>query len=679
MGGIVGLWHMDGRPVDRSQLATLSRAAPHRALDGEDFWIGAGAGLGHQHARVTPESLDELQPLVQADVAISFDGRLDNRDDLVERCRREQRARESLAAPGVFAAPGVSDAALALGAYACLGVDFVGHLNGEFVLALIDPARHRLILARDMMGARPLYYCALPDSVVFASEIKSILAHPGVAARPDENVLADLLLNGYYDGAGTCFKGICGVQPGQLVIITPGAPTPRTHSAGAPIPQTRSAGAPNAPLRSTSGSSSSCSIEVRRHWDFSEATVRHSSFEEYEAAFQSLFRQAVRRRLRSAHPVAVSVSGGVDSSAVFCQAAALRQGDEAAAPVYGFTMTFPDGTPASETDFVDAIRDSAHGSRAPIHRLPCTSFRLLANAERAIWHLEMPQLLWDARQALSDRARRAGCRVMLDGFFGDQMLGGQAYLVDEARRGHWLTVRRNLQEVSHWTTDAPPGFYRQQFRRDLLRSIAPRSLVGAARTLRGRWRSVERYPSWYARSFRQRALERALDRPRAPRPRASLHAEQCYRFATSPHYLALLQQGTQAGWMHGLELSCPFRDRDLVAFVMAIPGEIVNWRGVPKGLLRHALNGVLPDGIRRRRSKADFTTLNNEALLAERPAMLRLLGRDSVAAQAGLVDAAAIQDSLEGLPALVDDRDVTLGWKITGAVALELWLRVFMA
>lgn len=648
MGGIIGLWHLDGRPVERSQLTALGRASAHRAIDGEDFWISGSTGIGHQHSRITLESLGETQPLVHAGAAISFDGRLDNRRDLIDccgliECSLREGRRDAAGAP-----LGASDAALALGAYMCFGDDFVARLNGDFALALLDSRRRRLVLARDAMGARPLYYRVLSNAVVFASEIKSILAHPDIDARPDEDVLADLLLNGYYDGTGTCFKDIRGVQPGRLIVISPSAST-------------------------------SCSVEVRRHWDFPDTTLRHASFAEYEAAFRSLFGQAVHRRLRSVHPVAVSVSGGLDSSAVFCQAAALSDAGEEAAPVQGFSLTFPDGTPASETDFVEAIRGSVPGSRARIRGLPCASFRLLAHAERAIWHLEMPQLLWDARQALLDRARRAGCRVVLDGFFGDQMLAGQGYLVDLARRGRWLRVGRSLGELAAWCSDVPPEFFVRQFRADLLRSLAPCWAMNTARRLRGRCRSARRYPSWYARSFRERALERALGRPAVPRRHSSWHAEQCYRFATSPHYLALLQQSTQAGSMHGLELSCPFRDRDLVAFLMAIPGEIVNWRGAPKGLLRHALTGVLPERIRLRRSKADFTALNNQAVLAERPAMLGLLGRDSAAAQAGFVDAAALRNCLQGLPAQLGDQDVTFGWKITGACALELWLRVFMS
>jgi len=337
-------------------------------------------------------------------------------------------------------------------------------------------------------------------------------------------------------------------------------------------------------------------------------------------------------------------------------------------------MTFPAGPAATDQYFLEEIRRSYGVS---VDTLCFSSLRLLADAEKVIWHLEMPHLLWDAQEALLERTRRAGCRVILDGFFGDQMLSGQGYLVDLAYQGRWLTLRRNLREVAAWTSDVTPGFFRQQFRRDLLRSLAPAWLLRHARKTLGRWRSIERCPPWYTKTFRQRPFERALGRPYPRQRQMSQHGEQCYRYATSGHYLAQLQYKTNAGLMHNLDTWWPFRDRDLVAFLMAIPGDIVNWRGIPKGLLRHAMKGVLPDAIGMRRGKADFTALSNQAVLTEQSSMLRLLTPDCLAAQAGFVDGKILQDRLKSLPSTLNDDSAVLGWQASDVVALEIWLRLF--
>src|SRR5439155_18371352 len=174
-------------------------------------------GIAHQHCRVTPESQTEAQPLVSpSGSVISFDGRLDNRAELVECCR-------------TLISPSSSDAALALAAYETFGDSFVAHLNGDFAFALYDPRRAQLVLARDVLGARRLFYCPLPTLLVFASEIKSILAQKEVTARLDEDGLADLVVNGYRDGHRTCFDGIYSVPPGHVVIATKHATTLRRY------------------------------------------------------------------------------------------------------------------------------------------------------------------------------------------------------------------------------------------------------------------------------------------------------------------------------------------------------------------------------------------------------------------------------------------------------------------
>ena len=436
------------------------------------------------------------------------------------------------------------DAALVLAAYERAGDRFASDLNGDFALALFDSRRQQLLLARDVMGARSLYYCPLPGTLLFASEIKSLLAHPRVTTRPDEDGIADLVLDKWDDGHQTCFKGIYGVPPGHLVVATTDA------------------------------------VALRRHSRFDPTReIRYRSDGEYADCFRSLFEQAVRRRLRSARPVAVSVSGGVDSSAIFCQAAALKQQEDCPrrAPPES-RWHFRRGLRADEHEFLDEI-DRAYGTR--ITRLPVSEVRLLADADRVVGHMEMPAVFWNAYGDVFETARRAGCSVILDGYFGDQMLFGQGYLVDLARRGRWLKVRRDLREFSAWMTDAA-GFFGPEFRKTLLRSLPPRWLYQAAKKHATRSR-LARYPSWYRKGLLERLLERQLSRFESGLQFASRHTEEYYRRATAGHDLTHVEQQSRAGLMHGVEVCHPFRDRDLVAFLMAIPGEVVNHcSGFPK-------------------------------------------------------------------------------------------------
>ena len=132
--------------------------------------------------------------------------------------------------------------------------------------------------------------------------------------------------------------------------------------------------------------------------------------------------------------------------------------------------------------------------------------------------------------------------------------------------------------------------------------------------------------------------------------------------------------------MHGVDVRYPFRDRDLVAFLMAIPGEIINWEGIPKALLRHALTDVLPPAVRDRRWKADFTALENRAMRQGREDVARVLSPDCLAIRRGIVDGARLGDAMRACATLGDDDEVALpGWRPTDLVSLELWLRNFFA
>src|SRR6185436_3472170 len=92
------------------------------------------------------------------------------------------------------------------------------------------------------------------------------------------------------------------------------------------------------------------------------------------------------------------------------------------------------------------------------------------------------------------------------------------------------------------------------------------------------------------------------------------HAHSLYRAARSRYHALCMEWNNKSAAAHGLEMAFPFLDRDLIAFLMAIPGEMQSWKGVHKGILRHSLRGVLPDAIARRNTKADFTSAVNDGL-----------------------------------------------------------------
>ncbi len=629
MSGIVGIWHMDGRPVERALLADMSAMQAHRGPDGEGVWIQGPVGFACQLLRITPEASTETQPLVHASgAALVFDGRLDNREEVLAALP---------ASAGVTA--GSPDPALVLAVYETLGHGFAERLAGDFALALFDPARRHLLLARDAIGIRPLYYYRTRDLFLFASEIKALLAHPQVPARPNDDIIADLLLNRARNTEGmTCFDGVSSLPPAHLAILTPGG------------------------------------FITRRYWDFDPARrTRLRSFPEYAEAFRHHFKLAVGRRLRSAYPVAISVSGGVDSSSIFCLAETLRRSAPGHhPPILGISYISPEGSPSDEAGFLLDI-ERAYG--VAIERIPMRPPGLPDRSREALWHVESPFLdeLWNTTRAFHRAAHHSGARVLLTGHWGDQVLFGQAYLIDMLYRLAWGQVRAHLKEFGRWFTDADPRYWRRQLWLDLIRHHVPDPLLAVLRRIRR-----NRVPPW----FTARLRERARRVPRTPNgvrgPFATAHARSLYREVRSRYYVQCMEWENKVGGMHGLEMAFPFLDRDLVAFLMGIPGEMRTWKGVPKALLREAMRGMLPSPIVERRSKADFTDLVNEGVERGYPLLVDCLPSDGMAVRRDYLRGDVLTAELVRLKEEIGrDPGCETAWDLTEILGLELWLQVF--
>lgn len=625
MSGFAGIWNLDGRPVEPNVLARMSATLRHRGPDGEDCWIGGEAALAFQHSRVTPEAAHERQPLVGGGHAIVFDGRLDNREELLGLLPR-RLSRET------------PDPELVLAVWRELGVAAVARMTGDFALAIHDGVTRSLLLATDAIGMRPLYYHRSGDLLLFASEIKALLAHPGVAAVPDDDTLAWLLLSdpAFARPGATCFRGIHGVPPAHLLEVTPARAV------------------------------------LRRYWDFDPAVARRTVSGHVEG-FRHFFGQAVERRLRSVHPVAVSVSGGLDSSAVFCWADRV----DAKAPVIGLTYETRPGTPEHEGEYLEAVESRARG---PIHRIPLRP-EIDPNLASVAWHAEAPfvDAFGNTHRRLRATAGEKGARVLMTGMFGDHLLFDRAYLVDLARRFRWLAVAAHLSELPRWSEDVEQGYYRRQFVRDLVRYQLPEPVIDQLRRARRLLpaRGIDRTRAfamdWFPAEFRTRRAPRQ-GRLRAPRFRA-ISTRNLYSRIRAPHSVLSLEIQNKLDAAFGLDSANPFLDRDLVAFVLGVPPEVRAHGGIPKYLLREALASVLPEEVRNRRTKADFTNAGNRSLAAALPHIVERV-RDGLAARAGYVN--VTPESAKSLSPEAWGNDATASFFFADLLGFETWLQAFI-
>ena len=632
MSGLVGVWNLDGRPLDRAVLIGMSDTLRHRGPDGEGRYVDGSLGFSHQRCRVTPEEDGEVQPLQgNGGVHLMMDGRLDNRDELM---------------PAIGVPPGTSDAALALAAYETWGEGFAEHLNGDFAIALFDERRQHLLLVRDSIGLRPLYYSRTDRVFVFASEIKALLAHPQVPARPDLEGIADYLLvsSRPIDRQEiTCFEHVAALVPAHLCVTT----RERTVT--------------------------------RRYWDFDTGrTLTLRTLGDYQEAFREVFARAVRRRIRAAGPVAVSLSGGLDSSSIACQADAIRRARPAiCGALIGISWVGPAGTPIDEGRYVDAI-EARYG--LPIERIAVEPFvGLVQGAEEQIRAAEAPFIdyMWGLSRELHRVAASRGARVLLTGHWGDQVLFSPAYLVDLFHRGAWRTVYRHAREHARWLGEVEAGVLLRRLLVDLARYHVPASLVPPLKWIRRRLLGVERPRPWFSDRFLRRALRFAGRPATIGHGFHSAHARAVYLEARSKYHVHCIEWHNKSAALFGQDVAFPFLDRELLAFLMAIPGEMHAWGGAPRALAREAMRGVLPELVYARQGKADFSDFINLGVGRDAACIARALTADSLGVKLGYFDAGRLSPAVAQLSADLTPVDCTGAWDLADAFGLELWLRLF--
>jgi asparagine synthase (glutamine-hydrolysing) len=637
MSGIAGAWNLDGRPMAADVLSAMSRTLRHRGRDGEGRRLAGSVGLSCQHLWVTPEEQGEHQPIVARQEAsgamLVLDGRIDNREEIIGALALKRYG-------------AVSDATCVLAAYEAWGDGFPAHLNGDFAVAIFDPRNQRLVLARDAIGIRPLYYFHSPRLFAFASEIKALLAHPDITPRPDDEGLADFMLVGsrpldHQDL--TCFRGISSVVPAHLVSVTP-------HALGR-----------------------------TRYWDFDTTRqLRFHNFEDYVEAFHGLFADAVKRRTRSAHPVAISVSGGLDSSSVFCQAETLRRFPGSSIPALIPLSYVSDRHETDEQHFLAEIeaRFGMQIDRFPIE--PLTG--LVRGAEEQVAAIEAPfvDYMWDVTRELQTRAAAGGARTLLSGQWGDQMLFSPAYLVDLLRRGAWPSIWRHTKAYGRYFGDEETSRRRRLLLFDACRELVPRSIATPLKWLRLRLFERRAPKGWFAPAFLKGALAHRYRLATFEHPFHSAHARAVYIEARSKYQVQCMEWNNKTGALHGLDMACPFLDRDLIAFLMAIPGEVHARDGVARVLLREAMSGVLPEPIRARTWKSDFTAFVNMGLSQDAAVILRTLNAECLGVRFGYLDAGRLAPELARLAASLDSADCENSWDLADTYSLEMWLRVFL-
>jgi asparagine synthase (glutamine-hydrolysing) len=586
MCGIVGVWHRDGTPVDRSRLVAATRSLRHRGPDDEGFLVESvhqhdDLGVGFRRLAIQDLSERGHQPMVSKDGRwwIVFNGEIYNHLAL-----RSELTRDG------WTFRGTSDTETLLAAFAQWGPACLSRLNGMWALAIWDRRARELTLARDRFGVKPLFLHVSPDRVLFASEAKAIFTYEGRHAAPDPLAVARFVAEEALpdpEKGATFFQGVEALPPGTFAVVRRDS-VHRTRWYRLPPDDTVPA------------------------FHSEEAAV---------AAYRELLEDAVRVRLLSDVPVGTCLSGGLDSSAIVGVITDLKsRGERHPALGDGATRTFSaiydEAGPFNEKAHIQAaIR--ANGALGAFCRPDAAGLEM--ELDRLVWHQEEPFLSTSiyAQWCVMRLVREAGngVTVLLDGQGADEALGGyrpfDVLAADAWRRpsggaaAAWRAAKEVGDSAPHraarvaraalWR--APPGV-----RRSVL-SLRRRS---RATPLRAELRSLLASVAPYA--VRKDSLQ---DHLRDLTERVSL-----------PHLLRYEDRNSMA---FGIEARVPFVDYRLLELAFG-PGRDLRFKGGwTKWLLREAAAGVVPESIRWRRDKVGFATPEAQwltALLDRRPELL---------------------------------------------------------
>ena len=589
MSGIFGIYSQHGQPIDPDALKAMQRCLRYRGPDGAGLWSEGAIGLGHCLRHTTPESLAESQPLQSDDgqLCLTADVRLDNREELAAALRDQG-----------FAPRDGTDVALILRAYEAWGEDCPGRLLGDFAFALWDGRRQHLFCARDALGGKPFYYTSDARGFRWSSTAGALHADGARPWEPNLRLMLLWLLGRFAEQEETLDAGVRRLPAAHSLVVRDGR------------------------------------LCLRRFWDIDPGNeIRYRTDQEYADHFLHLFQEAVRVRLRSVGPVAATLSGGLDSSSVVCTASRLHRGGQAAAlQLHPHGLAY-EGYPCDEKRYIAAVT-SQEALPTQLHELEEQQSWMDFDRARAFPDIYfLPTLL--AQGAILQAARAQGARVLLTGMGGDDLLMvGLEPLTDLWRQLHWRRFKVRLdQEAARTGRSATHLFLRY-----CLRANLPQGLKRLARPLLRPWRG-ERLPAW----IDPRSLRR-LDVPLYPPPHV-------WRFATQTKQV--LYEDLVASWSanaarpalesfsshFGIEARHPFLDRRLVEFAFALPSEQRFDGARTKRVLRQAMTGILPESIRERRDKAEFSCIVDEELRIRQASRLNELFRHSKLASWGLIRA----------------------------------------
>lgn len=606
-----GRWNFDGRPVDAVYLEKMHAfLAPY----GPDDCGSYSKGNIHIHYRAfhtTKESRRETQPLITPSGAVlTWDGRLDNRGELI------RQLRDVLTIDS-------TDVSIVAAAYEEWGTNCFAKLIGDWALSVWDPNRRALILAKDPIGTRHLYYSCDKEQVSWCTILDPLVLFAGKTFTLEEEYIAGCLA--FFPATHlTPYVGVHSVSPSCYVRLEPRRQT------------------------------------ITKYWDFDPSKrIHYPTDGEYEEHFRQVFAESVRHRLRSDSPILAELSGGMDSSSIVCMADALITRGVAETPRVETISYYNDSEPNwNERPYFTKVEEKRGRTGCHIDVGTQETFKLqLENDLFAATPCSIRRPNEPAMQFAACLTSQ-GNRVVLSGIGGDEVTGGVPTPTPELED---LLARARFRALAHglkvWSLNKRKPWFLLLF--ESVRGFLPGSMIDVPKH--------KRPAPWLNREFVKRnmeALQGYENRVKLFGPPPS--------FQENLSTLNVLRRQMQCSGLSSdppYEKRYPYLDRTLLEFLYAIPRAQLVRPGQRRSLLRRALAGIVPEELLERKRKA-YVARAPLATISKAWVLYAEICQQQAGNSFGLIDPDRFCAALRGAR---DEQEAPIA-TLMRTLAVELWL-----
>ncbi|MFB6318219.1 asparagine synthase (glutamine-hydrolyzing) [Saccharicrinis sp. FJH54] len=624
MCGIVGIINKSKKSADESLLRKMADKIAHRGPDDEGYNISNNVGLGHKRLSII-DLKSGHQPMACKENTIVFNGEIYNYIEL----------RESLKNQG-YQFETDSDTEVILKSYEAYGADCLNYLNGMFAFVIYDNKASKVFIARDHFGIKPLYYFNSDEHFLFGSEIKALLAHPAVHAKPNDDSLQEYLTFQFVMGQNTMFDSIYKILPGHYMVID----------------------------------LQNYDAHQICYWEPHFEVDEHHTELYFVEELRSLLEDTIKIQLRSDVPLGTYLSGGMDSSIVTLLASKYYDGR-----LKTFTGAFREGKDFDETYYAKEVSKAVNGNYFEIFP---TQHDFTDTLTKLIYQLDEPVAGPGIfPQYMVSKLAKENVTVVLGGQGGDEIFGGYArYMIayfEQAVKGAMFESTEEGEHIVSLESIIPNLPYIHRYV-PMMREFWEK---GAFDPMDRRYfHLLDRSGSslsYFTEDFQQTYnKESVFERFQKifNHPDTKSYYNKMTHFDMFGSLLGLLQVEDRVSMSVSLESRVPLLDRRIVDLVAKMPPAMKYKGAGMKYLLKKATQDILPEPILNRKDKMGFPVplhlwAKNGASDFIRDILLSKKSRER-----GIFDHANIEDLIAS--------ERSFGRSLWGLLSLELWFNTYI-